>query len=1056
MQSRTVVGAGLAAAVGVALVLWWSARPWRLLALLVLAGPGALVGAAVGLLLALERLRPSQRPPPPTDPYSQLLAAMDLQADRAAGSRGKDQHGRRRSTAADAKKSSPGSPGSSPGSAPKTSSNNVSVMYRQHLRQASVLRARHFAGQSWRKTPTSRALGAGERPGSVQDVLDDLLDLFCQQYVQAWYSELAQGDPGLGVLLRDVLWEMLLNAQQQLEKMDLLTLLTNQVVKVLQRHFYAVRRSPRSMFPSHPCLASAETEQAYLRRVADALLLVLLPARLRHSPVLSTLLRELLVQQVLLYTVQLVCNPEFLNAWVVHRCRLQEAARHAQQHRAHLTRGLPSDGGSGGAGAANEPASMGFQYARTYKDFLRLIDQAQEVDTLLDMRYHIISEIMQGAHFYELQQLRRAAQHNASELAWLGDSGRAAHLAGRNLERYLNQCRHAKALCEKRIVQLGGPDFSGVEARLLTFPEILADGLALGYFVQHLQADHAAKYLQFWLACEHLRQIAGDVVDPMLLTNVCDLYFRNARDYSRLLSGSPSMELLRSEFELLLRRHRAQVEGAGSSQAKTTPSAVSMDELNCVFAVQQHVYEYLRKKYYQSFVFGDLYRKFVRHSGRETARSLNSDSSPASKAAPVTTAAASAAAVAVATLPTSKKLPGSTPSKTAHTKAVPSAVGEVDSGLEPQQAISRQIRDKMEELVRVRDRAGNTEKVSREINSLRMQNRLAKWKLDRATEWNAQRGNWMAQVQDIAMGDKGTERVVILVRNKHQEGSGWVVARSLSEFKGLHAQLKSQYPRFTASLPLPTNSGWFSSRPSHSQLKSTLNLYLQQVLQNEETQQCVALFTFLSPAEMEMSEERTADTLEMEVDAETAENKDSIAQEIYLLIAEVFELEGVFKWFRRQVVSFVQLTYGGTINRSLHELVDWLASEKQILLYLQLFKDVMFPRPAAVEEWEKQQEKAPKGDELRKLARKLLLRNVPDILTSLVGNNSCQRGVSKVFAALQNEHMNKCLMYALLETFVVAFCGNAVDTRDLASVAIPMDAEPNSVPETTPSSDLHA
>lgn len=43
--------------------------------------------------------------------------------------------------------------------------------------------------------------------------------------------------------------------------------------------------------------------------------------------------------------------------------------------------------------------------------------------------------------------------------------------------------------------------------------------------------------------------------------------------------------------------------------------------------------------------------------------------------------------------------------------------------------------------------------------------------------------------------------------------------------------------------------------------------------------------------------------------------KDSIAEPLYALLGEVFDLRGVFRWLRRSLITFVQLTYGRTINR---------------------------------------------------------------------------------------------------------------------------------------------
>lgn len=45
------------------------------------------------------------------------------------------------------------------------------------------------------------------------------------------------------------------------------------------------------------------------------------------------------------------------------------------------------------------------------------------------------------------------------------------------------------------------------------------------------------------------------------------------------------------------------------------------------------------------------------------------------------------------------------------------------------------------------------------------------------------------------------------------------------------------------------------------------------------------------------------------------EERDSIAEPLYALLSEVFDMRGVFRWLRRTLVTFVQITYGRTINR---------------------------------------------------------------------------------------------------------------------------------------------
>lgn len=47
----------------------------------------------------------------------------------------------------------------------------------------------------------------------------------------------------------------------------------------------------------------------------------------------------------------------------------------------------------------------------------------------------------------------------------------------------------------------------------------------------------------------------------------------------------------------------------------------------------------------------------------------------------------------------------------------------------------------------------------------------------------------------------------------------------------------------------------------------------------------------------------------------STEERDSIAEPLYALLSEVFDMRGVFRWLRKTLVTFVQITYGRTINR---------------------------------------------------------------------------------------------------------------------------------------------
>jgi sorting nexin-25 len=68
------------------------------------------------------------------------------------------------------------------------------------------------------------------------------------------------------------------------------------------------------------------------------------------------------------------------------------------------------------------------------------------------------------------------------------------------------------------------------------------------------------------------------------------------------------------------------------------------------------------------------------------------------------------------------------------------------------------------------------------------------------------------------------------------------------------------------------------------------------------------------------------------------DSKDSIAEPIYVLIENLFDLKGI-KWFRKSLIAFVQFTYDGTINRKIREAIYSLLNEEMLAVYLKQLRD---------------------------------------------------------------------------------------------------------------------
>ncbi|XP_035894541.1 sorting nexin-25 [Anopheles stephensi] len=161
------------------------------------------------------------------------------------------------------------------------------------------------------------------------------------------------------------------------------------------------------------------------------------------------------------------------------------------------------------------------------------------------------------------------------------------------------------------------------------------------------------------------------------------------------------------------------------------------------------------------------------------------------------------------------------------------------------------------------------------------------------------------------------------------------------------------------------------------------------------------------------------------------EARDSIAEPLYALLGEIFDLGGVFRWLRKSLISFVQITYGQTINRQLRESITALFDEPMLHAYASAVLRSLWPGgaslqpanggagcgmrllPTAGERTEDEREM------IMNAARSLLQDNIPELLCSLIGAQNARQGALKLFEVLQNPLYNKQLFYDLLETLML-------------------------------------
>ncbi|XP_025063814.1 sorting nexin-25 isoform X2 [Alligator sinensis] len=323
--------------------------------------------------------------------------------------------------------------------------------------------------------------------------------------------------------------------------------------------------------------------------------------------------------------------------------------------------------------------------------------------------------------------------------------------------------------------------------------------------------------------------------------------------------------------------------------------------------------------------------------------------------------------------------------------------------------------------------------------------------------WCENLGMWKAFIKAGEVVEENGEQVpcysvmVSLQEVGGAEAKNWTVPRKLSEFQNLHRKLSECFPSLKkvqlpslSKLPFKSVDQKFMEKS-----KNQLNNFLQKLLSDERLCQSEALYAFLSPSPehlkvIDVQGKKSSFSLssflerfpgdlfshqeeEIEEDSDLSDygdevdgKRDALAEPCFMLIGEIFELRGMFKWVRKTLIALVQVTFGRTINKQIRDTVNWIFSEPMLVYYIGVFRDAFWPNGKLAPPTRSRSNEQSQETKLR--AQQKLLENIPDALLNLVGQQNARHGVIKVFSALQETKANKHLLYVLLELLLNELC----------------------------------
>ncbi|XP_074761926.1 sorting nexin-25 isoform X2 [Athene noctua] len=627
-------------------------------------------------------------------------------------------------------------------------------------------------------------------------------------------------------------------------------------------------------------------------------------------------------------------------------------------------------------------------------------------------RYQIVVEIVQATTISNIPQVKRQKDSKGKETAAM----KADLLRARNVKRYINQLTVAKKQCEKRIKLLGGPAYDQQEdgisdegdgpqsQKILQFEEILANPSYREQFRIYMERMDKMALIGLWESVEYLKN-ANKAEIPQLVSEIYQNFFVENREI-------PVEKSLYKEIQ---------------------QSLVGNKGIEVFYRIQADVYETLKDRYYPSFIVSDLYERSVKKEEERSCAQLTSED------------------------------------KDEVSQGCEEATEECSTRINEQASYAvnklRQLNDKLEYKKQALNSLCNSPKPDKkivsklkdEITLMEREHNDLQLHIARTDWWCENLGMWKAFIVSGEVLEENGEQVpcysvmVSLQEVGGAETKNWTVPRKLSEFQNLHRKLSECFPSLKkvqlpslSKLPFKSIDQKFMEKS-----KNQLNNFLQKLLSDERLCQSEALYAFLSPSPEHLKvidvqgkkssfslssflerlpgdlfshqEEETEEDSDLSDSGEEVDGKrDSLAEPCFMLIGEIFELRGMFKWVRKTLIALVQVTFGRTINKQIRDTVHWMFSEPMLVYYIGVFRDAFWPNgklappPRAKSDEQKQ--------ETKQRAQQKLLENIPDALQSLVGQQNARHGVVKVFNALQERKANKHLLYVLLELLLTEVC----------------------------------
>ena len=826
---------------------------------------------------------------------------------------------------------------------------------------------------------------------NIDKEVNDVIDKIWEKYFLSWLLPLLRtaeaSDQVKDIIVKDI-WTALGRLNDRMTEVDKVRLLSNDLVQKLTQHFSSIRLASAQAivsnsadeaaihFSVHSFLLDDKLEDQFLEKISQLLILFLLPANY-GTCVGTRTLRHILTKKVFRQAIDYVTNPSNINQWILDWLQQAEDISERDGHHA-------------------------------------------DIAALKQRRLNILTEIVQ-----------------ATTMDNVGDGNLEQE---KKMRDYITSLVRAKAECEDKLKELGDEHFktkmsqsldsidtidSFIAVRKnLSFAAIMNSPFSRRYFYIFLEQLHMQDLLGFWGAVEELKE-----------------------------SDKKNWHQLATEIFYTFINKPSKVIRVGRSSLKQMEVFLMGDSegIEVFSELQRTAREDLESNYYPAFLISELCYKLLEDAHDNDIVIEEPADGPKPEPTESSLKTKDNHGVAKSHLEqVNEKL-------TNKVQALRALQGCLKSDSKVLKMLQGQIETLQKNKMEVEEHLQRTEAWTEYLG-----------------EWRVHVQSVLEEEDAL----KVTLIVHVPIKNELQSTQpSWICSRNVSDFHLLHKELMP-YFAWVKDLGLPSanGSGLLNFRSSQTSVgsqnkaekaRSVLQRYMDAILTDDRLNQSEIVYSFLSPSpayltrnkktgesyssteevkflslprifksnptdksKADQEEDLTKKRLLFldgrgskvqgsgendvlaDVDArDLGHSGDGVTENFLSLISEVFDMRGVSKILRKSLMTFVQITYGSTINRQVKDTASWITSEHMVIRYIKTVKETLWPSSDVTEG----KEPTMSADEVRRKARESLIRNIPDWLSHLVGQQSSKAGITKVFDAFQEKTLNKLLLYDLVE-----------------------------------------